>query len=289
LLSLANRSDGVGLDAVLDNGLAVVGSVPALVGNASSVCGDMVDAVVVSEWGTAKDLIEQSMETPEENPLLDFLGEISEPNSACFLSMMKPEFSGTIYNLKIPVFLAGLAVKPEVDVIKKVYEYMDRLNAEKGVGVIPVKMPTDAGPIIVAGGSKMNLFGGIKERPALTVRDGYLIFCSDMQSLLSVLQVGEAKSTVEQPRWERLMRAEKGGMGVYVDCEAAEQAVRNAVAVYTLSLIADGQGTADKRRELDAVRAIVESLADVGEVTAVMAADGSKLKVSVVIGSEEGL
>lgn len=286
LLALDQQDDGVVLDAALSMQLESGGSLSDSAGNVSLVAGALVDAIAVGKWNTLKGFLGDA----KGNPVLGFLNDVSGDSADAFIGVMSEEFSGKIYNIKVPVLLAGISVKPDIDVTKRVYDLMDKLNAEKGLGIIPVKMPTDTEyPVIVAGGSKMNLFGGIKERPALTVRDGWLVLCSDMESLLGLMLTNSGSIATEPPRWAALMAKRDGVAGVYMDSIASEQAIRNAIAVYTLSLIADGEATAEKRGQLDALRAMVEGLADVGEVSAVVRPDGDRLRISVLLGSEDEL
>ncbi len=286
LIALEPRDDGIRLHGSFNKTLPFAGSAAGAALDAASVCGDHVDAIAVSKWANLSAILGKGSAT---NPVVSFLNDVSVDEANMFVGVMSDRFSGKMYNLKVPVMLAGVQVKPGVDINEGVNKLMDRLNAEKGLGIIPVKMPTEKGPIILAGGSKMNLFGDTRERPALTVRDGWLVVCSDMESLLHVLQEWDASDPVESPRWSEMLDSEGGEIGAYVDFTASELSIRNAIAVYTLFLIAEGDGTAEKRAGLDVLRNIVERMADVGAVVASSSSSEGVLRISLLLGSEEGL
>lgn len=276
-----SAGDGV-CRVLLKSGVMLPAEMGDAVDIAAGSVGDTLDAVFVSRWSNVRGLLQAQAAQLENSAVMEFLNRSVDGSSVFLLGIMNRDFSGKIYNLKIPVFLMAVQAKPGADVTEGVLGLMDRLNAESGLGIIPIKVPTEGEPVIVAGGSKMNLFGSVKERPAVAVKNGWIFLCSDMQSLLGVMDRQGGSSEVETARWASSTSASDLHRAVvYIDFESSEQAIRNAIAVYTLYLIAEGEATESKRAVLDSVRALIESMASSGEVTALMDAGAGDIMVDI--------
>lgn len=222
--------------------------------NLARLLGDRPHAVSVASFGAMLPLLERAGPSAALDILVRALREIGDEEGCVFLSMLGGKDSGRVLGLKVPSFLVGVEVREGADVIGPVKAALDRLNAVEEWGLIPRLKEVAGYPVMIADSSRFGLYAslGVTENPALAVAEGWMMFSSTENALTRVLEsLGKTGPDAGPARWLADVRQADSG-ALWVDLEASEQDVRNAVAVYSLML------TVQRHSQRDEIRAAME-------------------------------
>ena len=189
----------------------------------------------------------------------------AETNSAAFVSMFGGDLSGRLLGLKVPSLVAGVCVKNEANVMAKVPATIDTLNALYRGGMIPRREDISGHPVVALDSTQSGIYGSIAatDKPAVTARDRWFMIASSMGTLTNAL----CGSGTADAKWLK-GRSVVGPCSCYawINIQSAGQAIKNAIAAYTLVLIAqNSEGTGEMRQKLGMVRTWIDVLTPLKE------------------------
>jgi len=179
----------------------------------------------------------------------------ADTNTAFFVSMFGGERSGRILGLKVPTFIAGAHVTDEARCMARVTEIIDILNAAFKLSVIPRREDFGGKPVIVVDSTRQEgVFDSLAstDKPAVTCKDKWLTISSSLDTLTNIV-CRPPLNRDSGGRWASgIPRLSKDCSGyMWVDFEASSDAIRHAIAAYTLVLMTQNSGNRlDARKEL---------------------------------------
>jgi len=177
----------------------------------------------------------------------------ARPDTHVFMCLLGGDHSGRILGLKVPAIVAGVRVTDEDQAMEAATESLDAINAARGWSLIPRKETVGAHPVVVVDGTRGGLYGsaGEKEKPAFTVSSGWFVLSSNMGTLEKLLRGMDAAGVmgVNGAEWREGIGSGEGPAYAWIDMESSGVALRNAIAVYTLVLLAQNAPDRAELRE----------------------------------------
>lgn len=191
------------------------------------------------------------------------LRSLAASNAPVMVCMMGGDYSGRMMGLKVPALVAGIRVKEEADVIQRLYETLDRLNGLYHWKVF-LRREEKSGSVMIDSGAK-GLFGslGAREKPAVTVTNGWLILSTCLETLDSLSRTPKVgrEPGLSGERLERYRDAQGAQGYLWVDLDRSGVGMKNALAVYSLVLmVQDPEGNLQARKNVQDMKAWVETL-----------------------------
>jgi hypothetical protein len=179
-----------------------------------------------------------------------------------FVCMLGNEYSGRMFGLRVPAFAAGIKVEDEDKSLDMVVGLLDKLNAGYGWGLIPQRVES-GGHMVVLDSAKAEIRNrlGQHERPALAVVKGWLVLCSNMEALAKLRERSDGKDAADGAWLAGLTGKETADVSAcaWVDLEVSGQAIKGALAVYSVLLkVSDSRGSSETRRLLGEIMAWID-------------------------------
>lgn len=208
--------------------------------------------------------------------VFDDLAGDTAVEGAAFACLTSGAFSGRLLSMRVPGLVAGVQMRDGFDVQAATTNVLDRLSAEQGKGLIPCRAEVSGHTVVTIGDARPEaaLLMPLEERPAVAAWGNWLLVSSNARVLGRLLaQAHPAGAGVEgadlpaMPAWARELTA--GALCGYGWMRTPETcaALRNAIAVYELSLMMKrSDSSRRKREEVQPVKAALTHLAPVGEV-----------------------
>ncbi|MDD5703553.1 MAG: hypothetical protein PHU23_16090 [Dehalococcoidales bacterium] len=177
------------------------------------------------------------------------------PNSAIFVSMYGGALSGRVLGIKLPAVMTGVCVKDDSNTVAKTSETVDTLNALYKTSLIPRREEVGGRTVIALDSTRQQgVYDSIAptDKPAITIRDGWLVISSSLGTLTNVVCGVGQRDAVNTQLWGRGIADVSNCAGyAWVNLESAGESVRNAIAAYSLILIAqNAANTLETRRKL---------------------------------------
>jgi len=182
------------------------------------------------------------------------------------------EFGGRFKGIRVPSVMVGFPVKDESAMAKRVARCLDRLNAGYRWGLIPNRVEVGDRAVYVIEGTAENLYSSLSmnEQAAFSVCGGWLIFSSNSDSLIRLVEQYEARrkaGATEAPAWTRGVEAARAPGYAWIDLAGGSQTLRIAIGAYSLVLLMEGSDKTQKQREqLAEARAWINALEPLGLV-----------------------
>jgi len=261
----ADGSEGqvIGLPGRVRPPAGVNARLPEALASARKLIGADPDMLLLAPFGYAKPFL-SGRGVPEGLTFVEeCLDETMADDGYMFACLFGGEMSGRILGLRVPSLIIGAEVREESEGEAVASALLDRLNARYGWSLIPRLVEEGGQQIFVLDTGRGGLYGsiGMRERPAYAVKDGWFVFSSNMDVLarwltgrLAPSSAGAAWQEAESPP------ANSAAYG-WVDLQSTGQAVRNAIAVYSLALMAQNSaGNAATRRNLEEAKMWINAL-----------------------------
>ncbi|MDD4871343.1 MAG: hypothetical protein PHR77_12355 [Kiritimatiellae bacterium] len=194
------------------------------------------------------------------------VGSQTDINSAMFFSVFCGDLSGRILGLKVPSIVTGINVLDETNSIARVSETVDMLNALYRLSVIPRREEIAGRTVVVFDSTRQQgVYDSIAatDKPAITTKEHWLAISSSIGTLTNVVcDPIRIEGTRISPPWVAGIRDVKDCAGyVWIDYESTSEAIKNAIAVYSLVLIAqNADGTAEIRDKLEILQRWIKVL-----------------------------
>jgi hypothetical protein len=177
-----------------------------------------------------------------------------------FLCMLGDRYSGRMFGLKVPSFAAGIKVEEDDASLDMIAGLLDKLNARYGWGLIPQRVVSGGGNMIVLDSAKKEIHErlGPHERPALAVIEGWLVLCSNVEALAK-LRDGYGEDQEAGGAWLAGRSATDVSACAWIDLETSCQAIKDVLSVYSLLLkVSDSRGSAREREVLAGIMAWID-------------------------------
>ena len=217
-------------------------------------------ALALAPLATIGELARSLGASREFSAVLAELRSAGKRDALAFVALSGGDYDGRLLGIRVPTLFVGVEVADGADETTVVRASMDRLNGQFGWGLIPRQETAGERRVVVLDSSRSSLYAGLRDRdkPALALRDGWLVGASNMGALQQVLDGRETDGTP----WARGLDAQESSVYGWVDFEAASESVGNIIAVYSMLLMVQDSASgrrardelADVRRWLDAVR-----------------------------------
>jgi hypothetical protein len=188
---------------------------------------------------------------------------MAQEDGKVFACLLNDDFSGPILGFKTPAVVMGVKVKDGNVAMAIIPALLDVINAKYNSGLIPIRDNIGNAEVVTLGGAMRGLYSSVKpeDRLAFFVRDGWFVIVSNVDTAKRLLAVNGGNDA----RWNRTMTGHKGFAFGWADLEAANQAIRNISALYSLAMMAQNRGGDDALRcKLDSMRSWTESLKMLG-------------------------
>ena len=231
--------------------------------------GDAPDALVLMPISYLEHVLSTNTTHGAWRIAAQFLAAEAADKGAIFGAFLGGIYSGRILGLKVPTVMMGMKVRDPNTVLDRVAAATDRLNSECQVGLVPARTEIQRHSAAVLGLNRDNIFASLKpeERPAFVVAGHHLVLSSNTGAAEKVLAgdstIPEAGDQKGNARWLKGLGGGGGNATAYawIDLEAANQALKNAVAVYTLSLLVrSSEGRIENRDQLKNLSGWIDAL-----------------------------
>jgi len=256
--------------------------------NLKDVPGVSPDAFLVAPFALFEPLL-MDKESPRGVRIVTrALKSQADTNTAFFLSMFGGERSGRILGLKVPTFLVGVHVADEGRSMGKVSETVDILNASYKLSVIPRREDVAGRAVIVVESTRQQgVFDSIAptDKPAVTCKGRWLTISSSFETLTNVV-CRQAQDESANGQWARGIRSVKDCAGyMWVDFERSSEAIKHAIAAYSLVLMAQNSGeSSETRKQLAVLDTWVRGLKPVKTAEFKLTFSGDQFRVGFSLG-----
>jgi hypothetical protein len=186
---------------------------------------------------------------------------------AVFLGAFGDEYSGRIMGLKVPSLIAAIRCSNEEETLKSIVQSLDRLNAARQWGLIPRPF-TAAGHQVYAieatGESPLSRMTA-EESPAYTVIGGWLLFSSNLDALMKLVERYERVESMQQASqapWKELVKDSKAPIHGWIDLDRGSKTLRLAVSTWSLKMLLENPSESQKtRQQLNEAKAWIDAIA----------------------------
>ena len=198
------------------------------------------------------------------------------------LALFGGEHSGRFRGIKVPALMAALRMPEAEDPASLIANLVDRWNATRRLGLLPVMQPINGVPVWRLEGISGGVYGGLAptEQVAVAAVGSWLVVASNYRTL--ELLVREPHSPDAAAPWTSALNEVAGvGLGhLAFDLVRSTEAFRLAITAYALKLLfEDAGGTRDQRQKLNEAKAWLEVFARLDRLGITLSAAGSDLKI----------
>ncbi|HBA85833.1 MAG TPA: hypothetical protein DCZ95_17255 [Verrucomicrobia bacterium] len=210
---------------------------------------------------------------------------------AVFLGAFGDDYSGRIMGLKIPSLIAAVRCPNEESALKSISQALDRLNAQKRWGLIPRPF-TAAGRQVFAieatGESPMSRMT-VEESPAYAVCGGWLLFSSNLDALLKLVERYERVESTQQASlapWRNVADGSLAPVHGWIDLDRGSKTLRLAVSTWSLKMLLDNPtGSQQTRQQLNEAKAWIDAIAPLKELSFHIDSGVQESSLEIEIGS----
>ena len=251
----------------------------------------MPSAFVLLPFGTLQSLLQGPGTPVGLRQAAARLQRETDPSAPVFACLLGGDHSGRILGIKAPTLVIGVKVKNPAAAASVVGDVLDALNFRYGWALIP-HQPENSAAATVIDSTGNGVYSSLKttERPAVAVGGDWLVLCSNLATLEKTLR--------EDPKGVLSGLLEGGAAApgtrdavafAWIDMEPANQALQNAIAVYSLSLLAQGSdGSAETREGLARASQFLDAMRPLGTGTLRFHPRGAELEMEFRFSARDG-
>jgi hypothetical protein len=211
----------------------------------------------------------------------------SEPGS--FAAVFHGDLGGRLLGMKVPSVAIGVRAKPGADVQAEVRRVLDILNADNKWTLFPRAVTMESGrsmTIVDSSGGDLIAALSERERPAVAVHQDWVLLSTCASTLDRLIGAMDPPGFSRDVRWARAVEPAPQA-ALWLDAEAAEPAVRHALAVYEISLlVGDRRKAREARRALQPVRLWSDALTQLRSMHCAVSRRGNLLTGTFAAGTE---
>ena len=215
----------------------------------------------------------------------------SIPDSAMFISMYSGDLSGRILGVKVPSLVSGIPVNDDCNFVARISETVDVLNSLYKSSLIP-RREEIAGRVVVAIDStrQQGVYDSIAptDKPAITEKNHWLMMSSSLGTLSNVVCSSSQGTVSSEQLWARGLDNITNCAGyAWIDLESTGDALRNAIAAYSLVLIAQNTpNAAETRKKMAGFQAWLNVIKPLKTCELKLVTDDSNLELLFAFGSD---
>jgi hypothetical protein len=204
--------------------------------------------------------------------------------------MFGSDMSGRLLGIRIPAFVMGVRAKADLKYGGLVSNTIDRLNAMYGWGLIGRQGEAEGRPVTIFDSTRRGIYAsvGAEEKMAAMMTDKWFVFSTCIGSLTSIVSRAKASTNEHKMvRWLEPYGSSGAKLGyLWIDLISAGQAVKNAIAVYSLVLMVQNSKEVPETRErLEAAKRWVDALVPFKTGKLWLVSDGLEMQVHFLLGS----
>ncbi len=185
-----------------------------------------------------------------------------------FVGLFGGNASGRIMGLRVPTIVVGVKAEEPAAVIANIDTILDTMNSEIGLGLIPNRMGVGETAKIGISSTRGGIYNSIK--PAIKMVGDWLVLASNINALDNIITAESdmAVSAALCPLWMPEDENNPGSNFIWSELRPAGQCVRNALAVWSLSLSVSGdKNKVAKKNAIYQVREVIAALQELGDGT----------------------
>jgi hypothetical protein len=262
------------------------GDVGARISGLSALVGDAPDLVLAGPCAGLSALLAGPGIPAGVTAVRKRLESVAAPAASFCACLLGGDMSGRILGLRVPTLLLAMQVADAEAAQRAVADALDELNSRYGWSLLPRRVEEGRVSVVVLETGRGGVYAsmGPRERPAYAVRDGWLLVASNMDALVKILG-GPPKAAARASTWSAGLGDHPAAAYAWADVEAAGQAARNAMAVYSLALIAQNSpGSEGARRGLEDMKDWISTFAPLKTAAFWLASDNGELDLRFLLG-----
>ncbi len=157
------------------------------------------------------------------------------PEPQLVAAMYGGELSGRLADLKVPAIVIGTKARASVNTPAIMAAAIDRLNAERRWALLVRQQVHNGVPLMVINGTRGDMFSLInnEEKPAFAMKNGWLLFGSNLQTLATVCRNGGGAEK-PHPAWANEFAEHDTPIALWADLNGAAETIKHGIAVYWL-------------------------------------------------------
>jgi hypothetical protein len=158
-----------------------------------------------------------------------------QPEPLLVAAMYGGELSGRLMDIRIPAIVIGTRARASVNTPAVMAEAIDRLNAERRWALLVRRQAHEGVSLMVIDGTRGDMFSLInnEEKPAFAMKNGWLLFGSNLQTLSAVCREGGGTTQPQAP-WVEALAPHDAPMVLWADLQGSAETIKHGVAVYRL-------------------------------------------------------
>lgn len=192
--------------------------------------------------------------------------------------------------VRVPTLLMGARVSSSHSTLGGLQTTLDHLNAARHWGLIATRVPVGDRFMHVLEGTRKNFYADLAEaeRVAYAVCDGWLLLCSNAETLRKLLARYDRRESVDEAgmgRWRQALAGQSGTALIWFDIVAATAPIKQMTALVSFASLF-GVRVAIDRAVMARSVAVLEQLAPLGELKVALDVTGDEADVGFLLGRE---
>lgn len=172
-------------------------------------------------------------------PLLHFATSTGTSDGTFSVSVLSEKFRGRILGIRSPTLITQFQCADETRIEGALQKAVDSINAEFRTGIIRSPVVTNGLDGFIFSGALDGMLADLKlsERPALAATRGWVLLSSNLEGLGAMAKRSNGGAGEKMPRWHKALADGQIGF-FYADLTSASRVLREAIALYQISLLA---------------------------------------------------
>ena len=219
---------------------------------------------------------------------VDLVREDAITNAPLVVALCTTNYSGRLMGLRVPTLLVVTPLNHVTNLQAWVSEKLDRINAKCGTSLIAAA-PADGAAALVLDDVGPGLLGKLQagEKPAIALRDGWLVFASNAEALERLRTPEVPGRPADSLLLSSVLEGTKHGAVFKASMPAAHDSLVKALAVY--DLMNYGQGDRPPwRTTMDGIVAWLAAAAPLQTVTVELKTVQNELEAVIRLGPSSG-
>ncbi len=157
-----------------------------------------------------------------------------QPEPLLVAAMYGGELSGRLMDIRVPAVLIGIRARSSVNTPAIMAEAIDRLNAERRWALLVRRQVHEGVPLMVIDGTRGDMFSLInnEEKPAFAMKNGWLLFGSNLQTLSTVCRGAPPHGS--RAVWVEALAHHDTPVALWADLRGSAETIKHGIAVYRL-------------------------------------------------------
>ncbi len=223
----------------------------------------MPDSIAVFPYRYYDDMLNSKSISRQMRVTCRILGSAVDTNSPMFLAVYGGALNGRLLGVKVPTIVAGVRAHDMFTLTNWIPGTLDGINMYLKTALIASPLQGEGYEMLSIDSSRQDVYSSMKEneRPALALKDGWLLFCSNRQSLESLLKCPASDTG-------NFDVVGNGGSSIsaYLDLNKSSDSLKNIIAVILLVQMSQGMtGDGNASEYMRQAMSMLKGLAPLGD------------------------